>query len=206
MRACGTYIAHRSNTACTPPSSLRPHAMHCAACYDMTASAAERRAFTNRQVFVTVMFETAAAFKNLDAIAAAMDGIDPLTIGRADLAQDLGMFGTPDQARMLDDKRDLVLAAAKKHGKTCAMLCSSYEQAKHWKQAGACCWRIPATAKCCTLGTPRQWRGSRDRYPRRLSVAFETSARIRRSASDCGRRCSSWCPLDGEGNWHRPRI
>ena len=44
--------------------------MHCAACYDMTASAAERRTFGNRQVFVTVMFETAAAFKNLDAIAA----------------------------------------------------------------------------------------------------------------------------------------
>ena len=102
----------------------------------MTGTAADRRAFANQQVFVTVMFETAAAFADLDAIA-AMDGIDAVTIGPADLAQDLGVFGRPDQARVLDEKRDLVLAAAKKHGKTCAMLCSSYEQAQQWKAAGA---------------------------------------------------------------------
>ena len=82
------------------------------------------------------MFETAAAFDDLDAIA-AMDGIDALTIGPADLAQDLGVFGSPDQARILDEKRDLVLAAARKHGKTCAMLCANQEQAQQWKQAGA---------------------------------------------------------------------
>ena len=102
----------------------------------MIGTAAERRAFANRQVFVTVMFETAAAFNDLDAIA-AMDGIDALTIGPADLSQDLGVSGTPDQARVLEEKRDLVLAAAKKHGKTCAMLCSSYEQAQQWKTTGA---------------------------------------------------------------------
>ena len=97
---------------------------------------AERRAFANRQVFVTAMLETAAAFEDLDAIA-AMDGIDALTIGPADLAQDLGVFGTPDQARVLDEKRDLVLAAARRNGKTCAMLVSSSEQLHHWRQAGA---------------------------------------------------------------------
>ena len=82
------------------------------------------------------MFETAAAFDDLDEIA-AMDGIDALTLGPADLAQDLGVFGSPDQARVLDEKRDLILAAAKKHGKTCAMLCSSQAQARQWKEAGA---------------------------------------------------------------------
>ena len=66
-----------------------------------------------------------------------MDGIDALTLGPADLAQDLGVFGTPDQARALDEKRDLILAAARKHGKTCAMLVTSEEQAKQWKEAGA---------------------------------------------------------------------
>src|ERR1700735_2010144 len=104
--------------------------------FDTAGTVAERRAFANRQVFVTVMLETEAAFADLDAIA-AMDGIDALTIGPADLAQDLGVFGSPDQARVLDEKRDLILAAAKKHGKTCAMLCSSQEQAKQWKEAGA---------------------------------------------------------------------
>ena len=116
---------------------LRGNAGHSPATdYDTTGTAAERRAFANQQVFVTVMFETAAAFDDLDAIA-AMDGIDALTIGPADLAQDLGVFGSPDQGRVLDEKRNLILAAAKKHGKTCAMLCSSQEQAQQWKQAGA---------------------------------------------------------------------
>src|SRR5208282_610891 len=89
--------------------------------FETTGSVMERRAFANRQVFVTVMLETEAAFADLDAIA-AMDGIDALTLGPADLAQDLGVFGSPDQARVLDEKRDLILAAAKRHGKTCAML------------------------------------------------------------------------------------
>ena len=97
---------------------------------------AERKAFANRQVFVTVMFETARAFDDLDAIA-AMEGIDALTLGPSDLAQDLGVFGTPDQGRVLDEKRELILAAARKHGKTCAMLVSSAEQARKWKDAGA---------------------------------------------------------------------
>lgn len=98
--------------------------------------AAERRASANREVFVTVMIETAAAFDDLDEIA-AMDGIDALTLGPADLAQDLGVFGTPDQARVIDEKRNLILAAARRHGKTCAMLCFSPEQVRHWKEVGA---------------------------------------------------------------------
>jgi 2-keto-3-deoxy-L-rhamnonate aldolase RhmA len=98
--------------------------------------AVEWRAFANAQVFVTVMFETEAAFSDLDEIA-AMDGIDALTIGPADLAQDMGVFGTPDQVRVMDEMRDRVLAAARRHGKTCAMLCSSPEQVRQWKQAGA---------------------------------------------------------------------
>jgi 2-keto-3-deoxy-L-rhamnonate aldolase RhmA len=119
------------------PRGLRGNAGHSPGTdFDPTGSAVERRAFANQQVFVTVMFETGAAFADLDAIA-AMDGIDALTIGPADLAQDLGVFGTSDQARVLDEKRDLVLAAAKQHGKVCAMLCSSYAQAQQWKAAGA---------------------------------------------------------------------
>jgi 2-keto-3-deoxy-L-rhamnonate aldolase RhmA len=119
------------------PRGLRGNAGHSPATdYDTTGTSSERRAFANRQVFITVMFETAAAFDDLDTIA-AMDGIDALTLGPADLAQDLGVFGSPDQAQVLDEKRDLILAAAKKHGKTCAMLCASQEQAQQWKQAGA---------------------------------------------------------------------
>jgi 2-dehydro-3-deoxyglucarate aldolase/4-hydroxy-2-oxoheptanedioate aldolase len=37
---------------------------------------------------------------------------------------------------VLDEKRELILAAAKKHGKACAMLVSSAEQARKWRDAG----------------------------------------------------------------------
>ena len=104
--------------------------------FSTAGTVAERRAFANREVFVTVMLETAAAFNDLDTIA-AMPGIDALTLGPADLAQDLGVFGSPDQARVLDEKRDLILQAARKHGKTGAMLVSSPEQLEQWKKAGA---------------------------------------------------------------------
>jgi len=104
--------------------------------FETTGTVAERRAFANREVFVTVMFETEAAFRDLDAIA-AMEGIDALTLGPADLAQDMRVFGTPDQQRALDEKRDLILAAARKHGKTCSMLVTSQAQAKQWKDLGA---------------------------------------------------------------------
>jgi len=103
--------------------------------FDTSMSANERRAFANEQVHITVMFETGAAFADLEEIA-AMDGIDALTLGPADLAQDLGVFGTPDQARVLDEKRDLIVAAAKRHGKGVSMLVNSAEQAAQWKAAG----------------------------------------------------------------------
>lgn len=104
--------------------------------FDTSGTAEERRASANREVFVTVMFETGRAFDDLDEIA-AMEGIDALTIGPADLAQDLGIAGSPDQQLVLDEKRDLVLAAARKHGKTCAMMVASQEQARQWREAGA---------------------------------------------------------------------
>ena len=104
--------------------------------FELKGSLSERRAYANAQVFVTAMIETGDAFKDLDKIA-AMDGIDALTLGPADLAQDLGVFGSPEQVRVVDENRDLILAAARKHGKTCAMLCSSAAEVKKWKAAGA---------------------------------------------------------------------
>jgi 2-keto-3-deoxy-L-rhamnonate aldolase RhmA len=104
--------------------------------FDTSGTLAERRAFANREVFITVMIETGNAFAELDEIA-AMDGIDALTLGPADLAQDLGVFGKPDQSEVINAKRDLIVETARKHGKTSAMLCFSPEEVQHWKQAGA---------------------------------------------------------------------
>lgn len=119
------------------PMGLRGNGgMSMATEFETSTSLMDRRAFANRQVFVTVMLETGAVFGQLDEIA-AMPGIDALTLGPADLAQDLGVAGTPDQARIMDEKRNQILAAARKHGKTCAMLVSSPEQLRQWREAGA---------------------------------------------------------------------
>jgi 2-keto-3-deoxy-L-rhamnonate aldolase RhmA len=103
--------------------------------YETSLSMPDRMAYANTQVFVTVMLETAAAFDHLDAIA-AMSGIDALTLGPSDLAQDLGVSGTRDEGRVLDEHRQRIVEAANRHGKTAAMLVSTAAQAKQWKQAG----------------------------------------------------------------------
>jgi len=104
--------------------------------FETGGAPAERLKFANDNVFVTVMLETGGAFDHLDEIA-SMSGIDALTLGPTDLAQDLGVFGTPDMGKVLDEKRQMIIEAANKYGKTCAMLCNSAEQAKQWQAAGA---------------------------------------------------------------------
>jgi len=103
--------------------------------FDVSMPVMDRLKFTNDQIFITVMFESAEAFEHLDEIA-SMDGIDALTLGPQDLAQDLGVFGTPDQAKVLDEKRQQIVEAANKYGKTCAMLVADAEQARQWRDAG----------------------------------------------------------------------
>ena len=49
----------------------------------------------------------------------------------------MGVASARGRQEVLDEKRDLILAAAKKYGKTCSMLVTSREQAQQWKEAGA---------------------------------------------------------------------
>src|SRR5689334_20394372 len=50
--------------------------------------------YVNSQVHVTIMMECAEAFRHLDEML-ALPGIDAITLGPTDLAQELGVFGTP---------------------------------------------------------------------------------------------------------------
>ena len=103
--------------------------------FDVSMPVMDRLKFTNDQVFITVMFESMQSFEHLDEIA-SMDGIDALTLGPQDLAQDIGVFGTADQAKVIDEKRTQIVEAANKYGKTCAMLVNSAKQARQWRDAG----------------------------------------------------------------------
>jgi 2-keto-3-deoxy-L-rhamnonate aldolase RhmA len=97
---------------------------------------AEHTAHANSRVHVTIMLESKRAFAKLDEIAAT-PGIDALTIGPTDLAQDLGVLGTPRQAAALDEHRRRLVAAARKHGKAVAMLTDTVEGVRQMIGLGA---------------------------------------------------------------------
>jgi 2-keto-3-deoxy-L-rhamnonate aldolase RhmA len=60
-----------------------------------------------------------------------------VTLGPADLAQELGVFGTPDQGKVIDEYRLRLIEAAGRHSKDVSMLVSSIEQGEQWIRAGA---------------------------------------------------------------------
>jgi 2-keto-3-deoxy-L-rhamnonate aldolase RhmA len=103
--------------------------------FDADLPAADRLAHLNQQVHVTIMLETAEAFRHLDEIL-SIDGIDAVTLGPTDLAQDLGVFGTPRQSQVLDEHRDRLIAAARAHSKHVAMLVDTIEQGQRWIKQG----------------------------------------------------------------------
>jgi 2-keto-3-deoxy-L-rhamnonate aldolase RhmA len=101
-----------------------------------TLPPAEHMAAANARVHVTAMLETKQAFDRLDEIA-AVPGIDALTIGPTDLAQNLGVLGTPAQKQVLDDHRRRLVAAARKHGKAVAMLTDTVDGVREMVALGA---------------------------------------------------------------------
>jgi 2-keto-3-deoxy-L-rhamnonate aldolase RhmA len=103
--------------------------------YDPGRDQAGMLAELNRQVHVTIMLESAEAFRQLDEIV-GMPGIDAVTLGPTDLAQDLGVYGTPRQGPVLDEHRDRLIEAARRHGKDVAMLLDSVPDAQRWIRAG----------------------------------------------------------------------
>src|SRR5256712_5460135 len=101
-----------------------------------TLPIAEHTAAANTRVHVTIMLETKGAFERLDEIA-SVPGIDALTIGPTDLAQNLGVLGTPAQREVLDEHRRRLVAAARKHGKAVAMITDSVEGVRQMIDLGA---------------------------------------------------------------------
>jgi 2-keto-3-deoxy-L-rhamnonate aldolase RhmA len=101
-----------------------------------TLPPAEHMAAANARVHVTAMLETRGAFERLDEIA-AVPGIDALTIGPTDLAQDLGVLGTPAQRSVLDEHRRRLAEAARKHGKAVSMAVDSVEAVRDVIAMGA---------------------------------------------------------------------
>jgi 4-hydroxy-2-oxoheptanedioate aldolase len=87
----------------------------------------------NRETFVVCQIETVEAVHNADAIA-AVDGVDVLFIGPADLTLRLPLYG---DGMTLDDAIAKVSAACRKHGKHWAITAGTTEQLAERKALGA---------------------------------------------------------------------
>ena len=72
----------------------------------------------NEESFVIIQIETAQSVEEVDAIA-AIDGVDALFVGPADLSQNLGVTGEMMHEKCID-ALDRVSSACKKHGKSWA--------------------------------------------------------------------------------------
>lgn len=81
-----------------------------------TVPAAEFTERANRETFVAIQVETVGAVEECDEIA-AIDGVDHLFVGPADLSQSLGVTGQFMHPKCLE-AIDRVAAACRRHGKS----------------------------------------------------------------------------------------
>jgi 2-keto-3-deoxy-L-rhamnonate aldolase RhmA len=98
-----------------------------------TLPAREHMATANARVHVTAMLESKRAFERLDEIA-AVPGIDALTLGPTDLAQDLGVLGTAKQRDALDDHRRRLVEAARKPARPSRWRSTAWRPRTRWSR------------------------------------------------------------------------
>lgn len=96
---------------------------------------AEYMAHANRETFIVVQIEDREAVEHVDAIA-AVDGIDVLFVGPADLSQS---YGIPLQTNhpLMQEAVAKVAAAAARHGKWWGIPVGSAEQGQRYYDMGA---------------------------------------------------------------------
>lgn len=99
-----------------------------------TIPAAEFCEKANRENFLAIQIETAEAVEDCDAIA-AIDGVDLLFVGPADLSQNLGVTGDFWNEKCIK-AIDRVAEACRKHGKTWGVVPASPEHADMCQSKG----------------------------------------------------------------------
>jgi cytochrome P450/2-keto-3-deoxy-L-rhamnonate aldolase RhmA len=88
----------------------------------------------DRDVVCAIQIETPGALDAVEEIA-AVDGVDVLFVGPADLARGLGIDGPPDDPRLLE-RVAAVADAAAANGKLAGMLVTTLDQAAAYRRLG----------------------------------------------------------------------
>lgn len=90
----------------------------------------------NEEILTLGMIETPQGLRNVDEIA-AVDGLDGLFVGPADLSLALGVSPVPDwRAGPLAQAIDTILASARRHGKMAGIYCTGLDFAQDMKAKG----------------------------------------------------------------------
>lgn len=89
---------------------------------------------SNENIFVAIQIETAQSVEEVDEIA-AIDGVDLLFVGPADLSQSLGVTGDFFHSKCID-AIDRVSAACQKHGKSWGAVTVSPEHTDLYYEKG----------------------------------------------------------------------
>ncbi len=98
------------------------------------ANAGEANPAQDRESLVLVQIESARAVENVDAIL-AVDGVDGASVGRGDLSAALGVAGQRNHPDVLAGVHAMI-AGARRHGKTPALLLNDLSEADEWIAAG----------------------------------------------------------------------
>jgi 4-hydroxy-2-oxoheptanedioate aldolase len=88
----------------------------------------------NRDHFVAIQIETLSALDEVEAIA-AIDGVDLLFVGPADLSQALGVIGQPEHEKVWN-AIERVAAACRQHGKAWGIVPASPTHADRCAELG----------------------------------------------------------------------
>lgn len=116
-----------------PPAGIRGVALMNRAC-GFGGRAAEYMASADSELLTILQIESPRAVENAAAIA-AIDGVDVLFVGPADLSQAMGIFGRFDEPRF----RDAVATtgeAARQHGKAAGVLLPNLDSFEMYWSAG----------------------------------------------------------------------
>jgi 4-hydroxy-2-oxoheptanedioate aldolase len=98
------------------------------------AGRVEPLAAADERVLCAVQIERESALDQVDEIA-AIDGVDVVFVGPADLGHSLGIAGPPDSPAMLE-RVARVAQAAQRHGKAAGILTGAATQAAPYRELG----------------------------------------------------------------------
>jgi 4-hydroxy-2-oxoheptanedioate aldolase len=103
------------------------------------------------EVCVLIQLETEAALKNIEAVA-AIDGVDGIFIGPADLHASIGLLGDVAHEKVMPMIDDAIVRIAKT-GKAPGILTSSEENARRWLMLGALFVAVGSDVSVLARGT-----------------------------------------------------